>query len=371
MSLHCCLACGRVASESVLDKPKGEIYSIKDGDVPLGSKVIPFTLQIHDPRRMSIFCDMWKNHLHWNLDKSQMATDLYRHKITKRPSLKTLLLLISPLEKSSIPTDGSLFGTHSITEVAMTECDAMIVDQKHTVLLAKLSELAAPQSPLDEDRIKVNLTASWNSAKSQGLSCTKNISASRFSGTSHSSYSTDHFCAADFTRRGLRPSTKLHRQQLCGLSWTLVRHIPSSNQRTGRVFRQSNNPKKFEWPPTVGGLEYHPDPSHHCRQIPTAMHTVGTRTTRGTNGCRRSTSRNHSDVKFHGIWWGLPVNQRSRIGSGKLSSTLLSRRNELGVFWALHDIANLSCGRVSANRSLVTDPGATSFSLTPYQTNST
>jgi len=68
-----------------------------------------------------------------------MTTDLFRHKIINRPSLEALLLLINPLEETSIPKDGQLDPVSSAsTYVALTECDGMIVDNKHTMLLGEL-----------------------------------------------------------------------------------------------------------------------------------------------------------------------------------------------------------------------------------------
>ncbi len=82
--------------------PSNEIY--------LGSKTIPFTLHVHDPRQMKAFASQWATYEGtspaWKYDEVDEEEDLFHHRLGRYPSLETILRSIPVLRDDWIPTDG-------------------------------------------------------------------------------------------------------------------------------------------------------------------------------------------------------------------------------------------------------------------------
>ena len=163
--LQWCLECGRVASDKTNEGLQpNERFQPSAEDVLLGTKQIPFTLHVHDPRQMNYFSKKWKENK-WTFDKRQMEQDLFQHRITSFPDITQVMDLLSPFDKDKIPTDGCLMDSLPDTNVSAAECDALLVpNENHVLLLTKLAHLSKSAA------IKYQLTATWNAQTSQGVS---------------------------------------------------------------------------------------------------------------------------------------------------------------------------------------------------------
>lgn len=184
-----CHKCGRVASEhSFLDHNKKiERPSFREDPasfVFLGTRVIPFRIKAHDPRKMKRFQTTWSDYegssAEWIYEQAEMEHDVFRYRIGNRPSLQMILKSIPVVREDLIPEDGVFVpidderderqdGGHNVLE---DDTDAILVDCKDRILLQELISFQSigwdrPQkdSPIDGD-----ITAGWQSDKRCGVS---------------------------------------------------------------------------------------------------------------------------------------------------------------------------------------------------------
>lgn len=159
-----CLHCGRVVSHIPKNVKQAPTCVPHPSEVSLGCKELPFTLHLHDPRKMNAFKRNWELNDTWDYDKKQMEKDFFSNQITNEPSLTHLLLLITPLAPHAIPHDGFIPRDNKICtySISALECDAIVMDHSHIMLLEKLEQVS--------ETIKFQIKATWDDAKSEGVS---------------------------------------------------------------------------------------------------------------------------------------------------------------------------------------------------------
>jgi hypothetical protein len=111
-----CLICGRVASSDCFLSIKDEEetkhrYDAQSTDVYLGSKTIPFKIQVHDPRGLKTFQEQWAKHEgtspEWTYDEAEMEEDMFRLRFGPRPSLRSILATIQVIQGDKVPYNGA------------------------------------------------------------------------------------------------------------------------------------------------------------------------------------------------------------------------------------------------------------------------
>ena len=193
--LDWCHSCGRVASEKDFGKVQAQAYTRKRGDIFLGEKTIPFSIVAHDPRNFAKYKQRWKDHEgsgpEWTFSESEMEEDVFRHRLGQYPSLQIILASIPVLPKDKLPKEGSLYmktdGTrYGFTEsyydveppanrrVSADETEAIIVDDRHRVLLEELFNFGSVGRRKDAAETPVaildgDIVASWNASERRGV----------------------------------------------------------------------------------------------------------------------------------------------------------------------------------------------------------
>ena len=180
-----CKACGRVISTDYFGRkkeipivpilphhikaPDPILFVPKEGDISLGTKVIPFRIKARDPRKIEPYQQKWQEwegKEGWIYNESEMKYDFFHHRIGPRPTVSTLLEVMSIVEESKIP-DGTRMGfiTPRDSEkiwISGFELEALIIDNRNDRVL--IEELHAAKNL---DRI---IEASYNEDTQDGVS---------------------------------------------------------------------------------------------------------------------------------------------------------------------------------------------------------
>ena len=148
-----CKACGRVISTRYFHKNQEEQrYPIHRGDIYLGTKVIPFHIKARDPRKIEPYKQKWQEwegKEGWIYNESEMKYDFFHHRIGPRPAVSTLLEVMSIVEESKIPHDGSrmVFSQQTASDLEKIyafETEALIIDDRNDrIIIEELKNVSS------------------------------------------------------------------------------------------------------------------------------------------------------------------------------------------------------------------------------------
>jgi hypothetical protein len=204
-----CHACGRVASEASFNIwTKRQPYEPEPTDIYLGTKVIPFRIKAHDPRKMKMFQKNWARlegtSPEWIYDEAEAEEEVFLRRLGTYPSLEMILGSIPILREDKIPTDG-LYREWSIgwvkeqmamenegkvacetandeddeynnsfpPEVLAADTDAILMDRDGVSIFQELSRFGSvnvPKDEQDEASIAGDIMAKWNREERCGVS---------------------------------------------------------------------------------------------------------------------------------------------------------------------------------------------------------
>lgn len=166
-----CRKCGRVATqEDCTNQVQSHPYTPKPTDYCLGTKEIPFTLVPRDIRAVEKYKDSWASE-HWVYDESEMAEESFQHKLGQRPTILSILEMLSEYPK----------------ELKKSEADAIFLsDNKDLPLLRVLQKVSSfgktlcAVNPLisKADGIAGDISATYCKQSCSGVSTT-NLSQNR------------------------------------------------------------------------------------------------------------------------------------------------------------------------------------------------
>jgi len=176
-----CERCGRVASIDFYAKEQAPQYTLRRGDIFLGTKTIHFRLKVRDPRRMKLFRKEWEDG-RWEYDVKEWEEDLFNHRFGRRPTLKMIFYSIPILEESKLPNDWdpdyscdpnyqhNPDRSHTEYPGSASETETLLIQDRNHRLVLLLLQIMQQDYDRTSAVLNFNIEATWSKETSTGVS---------------------------------------------------------------------------------------------------------------------------------------------------------------------------------------------------------